>query len=581
MSEMAKTLAFVAVGIVSLVGAFATKPGYEEFDVQSEVGKLLNQFEVETAKRLKIVTFDDETAETREFEVAEEDGLWTIPSKQGYPADAVRQMAAAATCLIDRELLRVAGENAAQHADLGLIDPSSGNLNVDSKGVGTRVTMTDLDGVTLVDMVIGNQVLDTDDQYYVRNADQDYAYTIQLDPEPLTTKFENWIEKDLLNLNAMDVERIAIKDYSAELVFTLQGLRVNWDRRGELQLAYDDENSKWLAEDLKSFDPDKAEMVSAPLSEEEELDEDKLRDLRYALDDLTIVDVERKPEGLSSDLQAGSEFLDNPEAVQSLIGRGFAPLSVGGSNDAEILSSEGEIICTLKDGVEYILRFGNVQLESDETAENPADGATEAKDDDGIHRYLFVMARLNEAVLEQPELESLPELPAGVDEAALQASSEETVEEAAVETDNEADTESEEASEPAADGAVAEADSAEAESSENESSGAETAETEETNNPSAELARLIAERESIERENKRRLEEYQQKLADAKKTVRNLNERFGDWYYVIDNKVYKELNLGRDDVVKQKQQEETEPADSAGESAAGSSAPGIPALPGS
>ena len=50
--------------------------------------------------------FDAETATPREFEVAEENGLWTIPSKDGYPADATEQMAEAANCLIDREILR-------------------------------------------------------------------------------------------------------------------------------------------------------------------------------------------------------------------------------------------------------------------------------------------------------------------------------------------------------------------------------------------------------------------------------------------------------------------------------------------
>ena len=572
MSEMAKTMAFVGAAVIALVGAFATRPSYEEFDVQAEVGKLLNQFEVDDAKRLKIVTFDAETAETREFEVAEDNGLWTIPSKQGYPADAVRQMASAATCLIDRELLRVAAESAAQHAELGLVDPSSGNLSVDSQGVGTRVTMTDIDGETLADMIIGKQVLDTDDQYYVRNADQDYAYTVNLDPKPLTTQFEDWIEKDLLKLSAMDVTKVNIKDYSAELMLTLQGMGVSWDRRSTIEVSYDDENSKWVADSLLVYDADQKEMVPAPLGEDEQLDEDKLRDLRYALDDLTIVDVERKPEGLSGNLKAGKEFLDNPEAVQSLMGRGFAPLT-SESGEAEILSSEGEVICTLKDGVEYILRFGKVQLDTDEAGNESAEADPNAESGEGIHRYLFLMAQFNESMLEAPKLQELPELPEGAEEEAAETEESETDE-------SETNEESVEGEESTDDEAEDTAEGEEATSDEDEASDDE-AEDEAADKADSELSQLIAEREAIEKENQRLLKEYQQKVDEAKEKVLELNERFGDWYYVIDNKVYKNLSLGREEIVKAKEQEEAE-GDAADEPAADEGAvPGIPALPGS
>lgn len=573
MSEMAKTLVFVGVAVVAMLGGFATQSGYEEFDVQAEVGKLLNKFEVEEAKRLKIVTFDRETATSQEFEVAEEDGLWTIPSKQDYPADAVTQMAAAATGLIDREILRVAAESADQHAELGLVDPAATNLSTSSQGVGTRVTMTDNDGDPLADMIIGKEVLDAEEQYYVRNADQDYAYVINLDPTPLTTQFENWIEKDLLKLNAMDIRRVHIKDYSAEFqpVLTAGGIhtQVGWGRRGEYSLRYDNSESKWVADRLQVFDPDKGErgeLVDFTLSEEEELDEDALRDLRNALDDLAIVDVERKPEGLSADLKAGSDFLQNPETPRDLISRGFGPVSI--DNQFEILSSEGEIICTMEDGVEYILRFGNLKLATDGESAEPIDADPNAEGDDGIHRYLFVMARFNEDQLEQPELTELPELPEGAD-APTDSEQESDEEPAAEETQS---------SEPESNEAESSAETEEADSSESEGTDAEsTDDTEQGDDQKDNVAELIAAREAIEKENQRLLKEYQDKVEAAQEEVKDLNDRFGDWYYVIDNTVYKKIHLSRDDVVKEKEKPAEETAES--EANAGG-VPGIPNLPG-
>ena len=92
--------------------------------------------------------------------------------------------------------------------------------------------------------------------------------------------------------------------------------------------------------------------------------------MKTALDDLKIVDVERKPAGLSQDLKASEEFVKNIEAVQSLVSRGFYPRAAR-RPAIEILSSEGEATCTTKDGVRYVLRFGNL-----------AGGAATAKEDE-------------------------------------------------------------------------------------------------------------------------------------------------------------------------------------------------------
>ena len=66
-----------------------------------------------------------------------------------------------------------------------------------------------------------------------------------------------------------------------------------------------------------------------------------------------------------------------------------------------MLSVNGEVLVGMKDGVEYVLRFGNVARTQAET------------DGEGLNRYLFVLARLNEEKIAKPELEELPALPAG------------------------------------------------------------------------------------------------------------------------------------------------------------------------
>ena len=543
MTESVKTLLFVAAAALSLVVAFVMGPTDVVQDFDALVGTRLNRFDLDVAKRLKIVKFDKETVSTREFEVAETDGLWSIPSKQGYPADAAQQMADAATCLVDREVLRVAGKTANDHETLGVIDPGSSKLDSKAEGIGTRVTITDSNDTPLADMIIGKPVKDAVGQYYVRNIDQDVVYVIHLDPSKLSTKFEDWIEDDLLKLNPQDIGRIKIKDYSAELLPVFAGgriqMQVQWDLRGEMTLDYDSQESKWHAKLLQEADANKKDLNDYELAEDEELNEEALDDLRTALDDLLLVDVERKPAGLSAGLKGGNEFLKDRDAVDSLIARGFAPVPQSPDLPPEILSTEGEIVCTLQDGVEYVLRFGNLQVGEDGEAASNEKVEKEAKSGDGINRYLFVMARFNEKAIGKPELAELPK------------------EEPKEEKSNEADP-------PPTPGESASADG----DPDPDADG----DPEADGDTEADQEALLAAHKMIKKENERRQNEYEENLQTGKDKVAELNERFGDWYYVISNDVYKKIHLGRSEVIQKKETE-------AKEGEAQSPPAGIPGLP--
>ena len=104
----------------------------------------------------------------------------------------------------------------------------------------------------------------------------------------------------------------------------------------------------------------------------------------------------------------------------------------------------------------------------------------------GANRYLFLTARFNPDLVPPPELEELPEVP-----------------------------------EPGSDG-----------------------DEEATTQPAAETKL-----ERIDQENQRKLDEYDQKLQDGRDKVKELNDRFADWYYVISDSVYEKIRLRRLDVV--------------------------------
>ena len=215
--------------------------------------------------------FDEDSATLREFEVAEQDGLWSIPSKDGYPADAAKQMAEAATSLMDRKILQVASKNAGDHEQFGVIDPLSPKLEPGQKGVGTRVTMSDEQNKPLVDLIVGKPVRDAEGQRYVREAGRDMVYVIEIDPAKLSTNFEDWIEKDLLKLNAWDLEQVDIKDYSAEMGLVMgpngrPSIGVAWDPRADMTLRTATRRQSGRRSSLQNFDPSRGRMASTSIS---------------------------------------------------------------------------------------------------------------------------------------------------------------------------------------------------------------------------------------------------------------------------------------------------------------------------
>src|SRR3954447_23983363 len=430
MSENAKTITFVAVGLVAIVLGIVTAPSSAELDKTTLVGKNLTEKfnSPELAKRLRIVRFDQDTATPREFEVAEQNGLWSVPSKENYPADAAKQMAEAANSLIDRKILGVVSNNAGEHEEYGVIDPMQPKLDAGQKGVGTRVTMSDEGGKAIVDLIVGKAVRDAEKQRYVRMAGQDVVYVIEIDPSKLSTSFEDWIEKDLLKLHSYDLQQVQIKDYSAELVraMTPEGLRYTptWDPHAEMTFKYSDSpESKWIAEKIRVFDPKKGDYLEYKLAADEELNDESLNALKSALEDLKIVDVVHKPQGLSNDLKAGQDFMKNDERLRQLASKGFTPAVTKEGGALELVSSDGEAIATMKNGTKYVLRFGNLTnvaggQDKDEKAPakdakaDPKDKNAGKGDKNDVHRYLFVMAEFDENSIKRPELQKLPDLPA-------------------------------------------------------------------------------------------------------------------------------------------------------------------------
>ena len=404
MNEGTKTGIFWCVAVVMLaIAAFVAWPtSTKQIDSEQLAGTLLfpKLTDPSVATSMKIVTFDETQGQLDTFEVRKdrETGAWTIPSRGGYPADAVDQMKDAANSLVGLKILDMQTSNPEDHDDLGVAEPKLEELEVGDQGVGRLVTLKDESQQTLAALIIGDAT--KDDMIYVRKPGQDPVYVVKLDEAPLTTKFQAWIEDDLLKLSSIDIEDMEIKDYSAAIN---PGGQISLTREYDARVEMD--GSEWKLDRLLEYDSSSPVAPPTPVNvaEDQKLNTTKFNDIKNALDDLKIADVKRKPDGMSATLRANQDLLTDKEAVGSLAQRGFYPIQRG--SDYEILSANGELSVGLKNGVQYILRFGNISgLTSDADQ-----GDQEAESAGGVNRYLLVTTQVDQSKFPAPDLKEKPE----------------------------------------------------------------------------------------------------------------------------------------------------------------------------
>jgi hypothetical protein len=552
MNENAKTLTFVAVAAaIAVVAIVVSRPAMSVSGTENQRGQLLyrNFADPLAVTSLEIVEFDEDTGSVQPFRVAQVDvkgkPRWSIPSHDDYPADAKDQVASAASALMSLKIIDTVSENQGDQREYGVVQPDLKTLKLGDTGVGEEVIMKNKQGKPLLDLVIGKEVPDRPGLRYVRKAGEDGIYVVEVKTDKLSTKFEDWIERNLLQINSLDISRLWIRDYAIKSL--REGLAIV--QRGEMELQHNDTaEPKWKMIEDRKFVPDDRSPTGGrwkpvKMAANEELNTAKLDDLVNALDDLKIVDVSRKPKGLSADLKVAANFASQSEAaVQSLADKGFFVAQL--EKQVELFSNEGEIRVGDKDGVQYVLRFGDIAGAGRSKKEDKTKGKGKTERDKkketaapGLNRYLFVMAEFNPDLIAKPRLEPLPQLKTEAEKKPAEES-------------KPAQPKKEPVVKPAA--KKAEAKKPEAKANDKKDA-AKKPDAEAAKKMEAEKKAAEAERAGIEKENKRRQDEYQQKIADGKKRVAELNARFADWYYVIADDVYRKIHLSRDEIIKKKE----------------------------
>jgi len=453
MNATSRTMVFVGVAAVAALAAvgvrFANQPAAVEGF--SDVGQAFfpDFNDPMKAMELSVVKYDAETREPLSFSVKQNDkGFWVIPSHHDYPAEAAERLAKTAASLIGIKKVALQSRSKDDWARYGVEDPgaevAAAAPEADDKKEetrGTRITLRDNSSNSLVDLIVGKAVEGREKHFYVRQPDKNPVFIAKLDAD-LSAKFSDWIEPDLLKLNQNDIVKVTVDQYSVdeEQGAILQGEVFDFQK--------DKTTSKW---DMKGLNPDI-----------ESLKEAAVTDITKNLDQLKIVGVRPKPEGLNADLTVSPEVAQNPlmrQVLQTDMQRQGFYIARGENNQVKLVSNEGELLAGTNNGVRYTLYFGEIargtakDIETGLNDKKPAEGeakteggeakadgekgaegaeADAAKPEDkpedsesGPRRYLLVKVDYDESLLGPKPTEPVaPEKPAILNEEATPAPAE-------------------------------------------------------------------------------------------------------------------------------------------------------------
>jgi hypothetical protein len=234
--------------------------------------------------------------------------------------------------------------------------------------------------------------------------------------------------------------------------------------------------------------------LSVTIPEGQELNTEKVSGMVTALGDLKIVGVRPKPAGLSKDLRSNDPaFARTESARRSLQSKGYFLAPTG-----DLVSMQGDVFVETDEGVVYTLRFGEVVFASgEELSAGSQEDAEKAKAKDSKKaegatesRYLMVTVSFDPTLIPEPKKD--PEPPLTIPDDPFQLAPDDP--------------------------------------------------------------KRVAEEKAEKEKAERRKAEQEKKIADGKKRVEELADRFANWYYVTPGESFRAIALDRSALVKAKQE---------------------------
>jgi hypothetical protein len=379
-------LALLAVATSAVAGYFYPWPEVEK--VSDKVNQpVFAGFETSQVRSIEITRFNSDRQILERISVTRKGEKWVLPNAANYNANNAAQIARAINSLIDRKVLELISEEQQDHLKNGVIDPDEFQSVESRGGLGKKITLKDRNGQALASLIIGSPLENSQEQslYCVRITGQPQVYSVQFDINALTTRFQDWVDPNLMRLrtqefpNGQPVKSVTIDSYRIEPTkLAEEAVRVNLYQA----VLAPFENQIGLRE-LKVPDGDAWKVI--------EPNETQTRQLMTGLNDLAVLtfgEVRPKPQPLADALKSTTVPAD-PAIFQSMVEMGIKQTGNAGE-PIHFLSTSGQIMVRTEARVNVTLHIGNITGSAQAGAK--------------LSRMMMVFATVNNDELAKPEL---------------------------------------------------------------------------------------------------------------------------------------------------------------------------------
>lgn len=223
MNGAIRTTAMMGILAAAVVaGAVYYYPKPVEVVVDAKVGQnLFEPYETSDVRSIAITQYSSESNSLEQLRVQRKGETWVLPQSGDFEVTLIARVGEVAKSLLDREVLSLATNDEQGHVEFGVVDPIEANNTPNRSSLGLKVELKDGEKGNIANLIIGKPVPgdETGQKFYVRVPGQPAVYELQIPKTIYRTRFENWVDQNLMQLpppnsTAVKVKNIQVENYS-------------------------------------------------------------------------------------------------------------------------------------------------------------------------------------------------------------------------------------------------------------------------------------------------------------------------------------------------------------------------------
>ena len=194
-------LGLLAVACAGIAGWYYPWP--VEVQQSGKVGEwLFKEFPASQVRTIEVSRFNNDRQALERVMLQRKGERWVIPATADFNANNAVQVARAIKSVQDRKVLQKISDNEQDHLKNGVIDPDKFQNAELRSGLGRKITLKDRNGQVLADLIVGFPLENSEQQslFCVRVPGEPQVYSVQFDVESLSTRFQDWVDPNLLGL---------------------------------------------------------------------------------------------------------------------------------------------------------------------------------------------------------------------------------------------------------------------------------------------------------------------------------------------------------------------------------------------